>query len=204
MKLRPIAIAAAAGAGAAAMTVMTPAPAASPTGATVEAQIGAAAGTQVGGAAPAERGAYLVKIMGCNDCHTPWAMTPKGPAPDMTRMLSGHPQDVRVTSQADLGDGPWAIANLATNTAFSGPWGVSFTANLTPDPDTGLGKWTVDTFIAAIRNGRHEGQGRPILPPMPWPMYRNATDDDLHAVFAYLQTIPAIRNRVPQPIEPRE
>src|SRR5262245_728001 len=112
MKLRPIAIAAAAGAGFAAMTVMTPAPAASPIGATVEAQLGAAAGTQAGAAAaaqvgvasPAERGAYLVKIMGCNDCHTPWVMTPKGPAPDMTRMLSGHPQDVRVTSQADLGD----------------------------------------------------------------------------------------------------
>jgi hypothetical protein len=78
---------------------------------------------------------------------------------------------------------------------------VSFTANLTPDPETGLGKWTVETFIAAIRTGKHEGQGRPILPPMPWPMYKNATDDDLRAIFAFLRSIPPIKNRVPRPIE---
>lgn len=150
------------------------------------------------------RGEYLVTIMGCNDCHTPWTMTPRGPAPDMTRMLSGHPQDFAVTSAPDLGAGPWVAAAAATNTAWAGPWGVSFTANLTPDPETGLGKWTADTFVAAIRSGRHEGQGRPILPPMPWTMYRNATDEDLKAVFAYLQTITPIKNRVPQPIEPAE
>jgi hypothetical protein len=147
-----------------------------------------------------KRGEYLVKIMGCNDCHTPWAMGPRGPEPDMKRMLSGHPQDATVTPPT-LAE-PWVWAATGTNTAFAGPWGVSFTANLTPDPDTGLGKWTVDTFMSAIRNGRHEGQGRPILPPMPWPMYRNATDEDLRAVFAYLQTIPAISNRVPMPLDP--
>ena len=151
-----------------------------------------------------ERGAYLVKIMACNDCHTPWTNTPRGPEPDMTRMLSGHPHDASVSDVPKLGNGPWVMVNSATNTAFAGPWGVSFTANLTPDRDTGLGKWTPETFISTLRNGRHEGQGRPILPPMPWPMYRNATDDDLRAVFAYLQSIPAISNRVPQPIEPPE
>lgn len=157
--------------------------------------------------APADRvarGAYLVKIMGCNDCHTPWVMTSRGPEPDMTRMLSGHPQDFAMTPPPDLGKGPWAVATAATNTAFAGPWGVSFTANLTPDPETGLGKWTVKTFVSAIRSGRHEGQGRPILPPMPWPMYRNATDADLEAVFAYLQSIPPVKNRVPLPVEPVE
>jgi hypothetical protein len=81
---------------------------------------------------------------------------------------------------------------------------VSFTANLTPDPETGLGKWTADTFIQAIRSGRHEGQGRPILPPMPYPQYRQATDEDLRAVFAYLQTLTPVRNQVPQPIDPPE
>jgi hypothetical protein len=150
------------------------------------------------------RGGYLVKIMGCNDCHTPWVMGPKGPEPDMSRMLSGHPQDFVMPAAPALGAGPWVWAGGATNTAFAGPWGVSFTANLTPDPETGLGKWTADTFIQAIRNGKHEGQGRPILPPMPWPMYRNATDEDLQAVFAFLQTIPAINNRVPQPVDPPE
>lgn len=154
-------------------------------------------------AAPAERGAYLVKIMGCNDCHTPWAMTPRGPEPDMTRQLSGHPQDLVVTSRPNL-KAPWAWSAAGTNTAFAGEWGVSFTANLTPDPETGLGKWTPETFVAAIRNGRHEGQGRPLLPPMPWPMYRNATDEDLRAIFAYLRTIPPVRNRVPLPLDPPE
>ncbi|HET7903649.1 MAG TPA: diheme cytochrome c-553 [Candidatus Eisenbacteria bacterium] len=152
--------------------------------------------------AQVSRGDYLVKIMGCNDCHTPWAMTDRGPEPDMTRMLSGHPESFAVTMPPDLGKGSWNWAATPTNTAFAGPWGVSFTANLTPDPETGLGKWTPETFIAAIRTGRHEGQGRPILPPMPYPMYRNATDEDLRAVFAYLQSIPPIRNHVPQPLDP--
>ncbi|RPJ44513.1 MAG: diheme cytochrome c-553, partial [Candidatus Latescibacterota bacterium] len=101
------------------------------------------------------RGKYLVTMMGCNDCHTPWAMTPRGPEPDMTRMLSGHPEDFPITAPKDLGEGPWTWAAAPTNTAFSGPWGVSFTANLTPDPETGLGKWTAETFITAIRTGRH-------------------------------------------------
>jgi len=148
------------------------------------------------------RGEYLVKIMACNDCHTPWKAGPHGPEPDMTRALSGHPQDLLMPPPPALGDGPWLWIGAATNTAFAGPWGVSFTANLTPDPETGIGTWTESTFIDALRSGRHEGMGRPILPPMPYPMYRNATDEDLRAVFAYLRTLPAIRNRVPQPIDP--
>lgn len=150
------------------------------------------------------RGSYLVKIMGCNDCHTPWTMTERGPEPDMARQLSGHPQSEIITKAPALGAGPWVWAGSGTNTAFAGPWGVSFTANLTPDDETGLGKWTEESFIAAIRTGKHEGQGRPILPPMPWPMYRNATDADLRAVFAYLQSLPPIQNRVPLPIDPPE
>ncbi len=147
------------------------------------------------------RGKYLTTIMGCNDCHTPFEMTERGPAPDMSRELSGHPQGFVITGAATL-PGPWVWAGSGSNTAFSGPWGVSFAANLTPDPETGLGKWTAETFIATIRNGRHEGQGRPLMPPMPWPMYRNATDEDLRAIYAYLQSLPPIRNRVPLPIEP--
>jgi hypothetical protein len=89
-----------------------------------------------------------------------------------------------------------------TNTAWSGPWGVSFTANLTPDPETGLGQWTFRNFKDTIRTGRHMGRGRPILPPMPIPMYKHMTDDDLAAVFAYLQSIPPVRNKVPSPRPP--
>jgi len=149
------------------------------------------------------RGSYLVTIMGCHDCHTPWKTGPQGPEPDMTRMLSGHPQDMAMPPLT-LAKGPWAWAAAETNTAFSGAWGVSFTANLTPDPETGLGKWSTETFIQALRTGRHEGQGRPILPPMPYPLYRQATDEDLHAIFAFLQSVPPIRNRVPQPVDPPE
>jgi hypothetical protein len=148
----------------------------------------------------AERGKYLVMAMGCNDCHTPWRVGPNGPAPDMTHMLQGHPQD-EVMLEPKLHPGQWAGA--PTNTAFRGPWGTSFTANLTPD-ETGLGLWTEDMFVRAIREGRHMGQARPILPPMPWPMIRNLNDDDLKSIFAFLRTIPPIKNRVPQPLPPPE
>ena len=150
----------------------------------------------------AERGAYLVRIMGCNDCHTPLKMGAGGPEPDMSRMLSGHPEDLKMPPAPALPAGPWGWVGGATNTAFSGPWGVSFTANLTPDPDTGLGKWNEKMFLDTLRSGRHQGIGRPILPPMPWPMYGQATDDDLKSVFAYLRTIKPIKNRVPQPLDP--
>ena len=79
---------------------------------------------------------------------------------------------------------------------------MSFTANLTPDRETGLGKWTVRNFSEASRNGRHLGRGREILTPMPIPMYKNFTDADLAAIFTYLQSIPAVKNRVPDPCPP--
>ncbi len=147
------------------------------------------------------RGKYLVTVAGCNDCHTPWKVGPAGPEPDMSRMLSGHPESIAISAPATAA-GQWIAAANTTNTAHSGPWGVSFTANLTPDAETGLGKWTQSTFTQTIRTGRHMGRGRKILPPMPIPMYRNFTDEDLAAIFTYLQSIPAIRNRVPEPLPP--
>jgi hypothetical protein len=92
----------------------------------------------------------------------------------------------------------------ATNTAFAGPWGVSFAANLTPDPETGLGKWTPEMFIATMKTGRHEGKGRPILPPMPYFVVAKLTDEDIRDLFAYLQSLPPVRNRVPAPVDPPE
>jgi hypothetical protein len=145
------------------------------------------------------RGKYLVTVAGCNDCHTPWKMGPKGPEPDMSRMLSGHPEGM-VLPAPPKPDGPWIVAAAATNTAWSGPWGVSFTANLTPDPETGLGKWTQRNFTETIRTGRHMGRGRELLPPMPIPMYKHFTDADVEAIFGYLQTIPVVKNRVPEPL----
>ena len=148
------------------------------------------------------RGKYLVTIGSCHDCHTPLKNGPRGPEPDMSRALSGHPADLRITSAPTTPSGPWMGVVAETMTAWSGPWGVSFTANLTPDEETGLGKWTEQMFIDTLRNGRHQGKGRALLPPMPYQNVAAMTDDDLRAVFAYLQSLTPVRNRVPSPIDP--
>ena len=148
------------------------------------------------------RGQYLVTIGGCNDCHTPLTMGPKGPEPDMSRMLSGHPEQFVIAAPAKMTSAEWMVASAPTNTAHSGPWGVSFTANLTPDQNTGLGIWTEEMFMKALRTGRHMGASREILPPMPWYNYGKMSDEDLKAVYAYLRSIPAIHNRVPDPLPP--
>jgi mono/diheme cytochrome c family protein len=151
------------------------------------------------------RGKYIVSTAGCHDCHTPWQMGPRGPEPDMTRALTGHPQDLVMPPAPKPAEGLWGgMQGSVTNTAFAGPWGVSFTANLTPDKETGLGDWTIDQFIATMRTQRHQGKGRPVLPPMPAAVYANLTDEDLASVFAYLQSLPPVKNRVPQPIDPPE
>jgi hypothetical protein len=141
-------------------------------------------------------------VSGCNDCHTPWKAGPNGPEQDMSRMLSGHPEQLTMPPAPKLPEGPWMVTASATFTAWSGPWGVSFAANLTPDAETGLGKWTEKEFIDTLRSGRHFGRGRPILPPMPIQNVAVMTDSDLRAVFAYLRSIPAIKNRVPEPRPP--
>lgn len=151
----------------------------------------------------AARGEYLVSFGGCHDCHTPKLLTPGGPVADSTRLLSGHPagQALPAIPEGVIGPNQWGA--LATNdfTAWAGPWGVSFAANLTPDA-TGLGSWTEEQFIASMRTGRHMGSGRPILPPMPWFEVATLTDEDLRAVYAYLRSIRPVRNPVPAPIPP--
>ena len=153
--------------------------------------------------AQVKRGEYLVTIGLCHDCHTPLIQGPEGAAPDMKRALSGHPQEIVIKAPATVPE-PWSGAMSPTLTAWSGPWGVSFTANLTPDPETGvLRDFTEQQFIQTMRTGRHQGQGRRILPPMPWPLIGKMTDDDLKAVFAYLRQIPAVKNKVPDQIPPK-
>lgn len=87
-------------------------------------------------------------------------------------------------------------------TAFVGPWGISCAANLTPDSATGIGAWTEATFLSGIRARKQLGNpnGRDLLPLMPWPEVSKMTDEDLKAVFAYLQSLPPIKNQVPQPV----
>lgn len=152
-----------------------------------------------------KRGEYIVKTTGCDDCHSPKIFKDGHMDFDYSRRLSGHPADEKLAEISDksvLKD--YALFNNSM-TAAIGPWGVSFAANLTPD-DTGTGSWSEAQFIKAIREGKFKGLdgGRPLLPPMPWFIYKNMTDDDLRAIFAYLQTLTPVKNLVPQPIPPTD
>jgi hypothetical protein len=151
-----------------------------------------------------KRGEYLVTVGVCDDCHSPKIFTAEGPVVDTTRRLSGHPAGDKVPDVPEGAIGPDKWGALATNhlTSWTGPWGTSFARNLTPDVATGLGSWTPEMFIKAIRTGKDMGEGRAILPPMPWPNYRQMTDDDLQAIFAFLRTLKPIENAVPNPIPP--
>jgi len=156
-----------------------------------------------------ERGKYLVTVGGCHDCHTPKIMGSGGvPAPEEKRLLSGHPEKERYPRWAPT-DMQERNAMALTNSmlsAWSGPWGVSFAINLTPDKATGIGEWSEQHFTDAMRTGKHQGQpnGRDILPPMPWFNYKIMSDDDLKAMWAYLRSIPAIQNQVPLPQPPKK
>jgi hypothetical protein len=164
----------------------------------------AAAAAAAPAQSPVERGKYLTLVGGCNDCHTPKKFGPNGPEADMTRELSGNPSMDKLPPVPKGVIGPDKWGTIANNHlgAWAGPWVVSFAMNLTPDKATGLGSWTPEMFMSAIRSGKHQGTGRPILPPMPWYWYKNMTDDDLKAVFAYLQSLPPINNPIPDPLPP--
>lgn len=150
------------------------------------------------------RGKYLVSVGDCNGCHTPPKYTPQGPVSDSSRFLSGYPATAPVPEVPKdvISPGKWAALWSWDGTAFAGAWGVSFPRNLTPDTATGLGSWTDAMFIKALRTGKDMGEGRDILPPMPWPNFAQMTDYDLKAIFAYLGTLKPIDNPVPDPIGP--
>lgn len=123
-----------------------------------------------------KRGEYLVTLMGCNDCHTPGTFYG---SPDFSRRLSG----------SELG--------------WTGPWGVAFPRNLTPDPETGLGKWTDEQIITAFRTGQRP-DGRMLAPFMPYASFSHLTDEDAHAIVAYLRSLPPIVHHVPDVVPPGE
>jgi cytochrome c553 len=149
-----------------------------------------------------ERGAYMVTLMGCSDCHTPKIFTAQGLALDSSRLLSGHPADEKL---APIPAGQGFIHFSPGLTAAIGPWGATFSANLTPDP-LGLGGWSFDQFKTAITHGKYRGieGGRPLLPPMPWQNLRNIHDEDARAIFAYLQSLKPVPNKVPAPVPPTD
>lgn len=121
-----------------------------------------------------ERGRYLTLMGGCNDCHTPGTFYGNA---DYDRTLSG------------------------SEVGWVGPWGVTFPRNLTPDAETGLGRWSEKDIVDAIRTGMRP-DGSVILPPMPWPMYATMTDDDAYAIAAYLQSLAPVKHRSPDRVAP--
>ena len=153
-----------------------------------------------------ERGKYLVTLGGCNDCHTPKMPGPGGaPELDAKHLLSGHPENTPPPTWTPEDSKRNVL--VTTNdmlTAWAGPWGVSFAINLTPDKETGIGEWSEATFIQMARTGKHQGQpnGRDVLPPMPWFNMKDLSETDLKAIWAYLRSIPPVKNQVPFPIAP--
>jgi hypothetical protein len=148
------------------------------------------------------KGAHLVMVSGCNDCHSPKMMTEHGPVPDPALLLSGHPEKLPLAPYDTATIKNWVLFNM-NMTAVRGPWGTSFSANLTPDP-SGIGNWTEQQFSNALRKGYFKGVegGRMLLPPMPWPNFAHFTDDEVHAIFAYLKSIKPVKNYVPAAIPP--
>ena len=147
------------------------------------------------------RGKYLVVFGGCNDCHTPKIYTEMGPVPDTTRLLSGF-QEGEMLPEIDVNmvqPGKW-VTTEKNFTGWVGPWGISYAANLTPDNETGIGVLTEELFIKTLREGKYMGTGRNLLPPMPWPGMSQLSDEDLKAIYAYLRSIPPIKNKVPDPV----
>jgi len=150
-----------------------------------------------------EYGRHLVTIIGCNDCHTPKKMTAMGPVPDTSLLLSGHPAKIPFPDVNRKEIEAKGLAVTGDLTAWAGPWGISYADNLTPDA-TGIGSWSKEQFFRAIREGKWKGlkNSRELLPPMPWQEFRNMTDDELSAIFAYLKSIKPVQNIVPPPTPP--
>ena len=152
-----------------------------------------------------QRGSYLVTTGGCGDCHSPKQMGPKGPEEIQALMLSGHPSEAPLPKidKSELQKG-WILVTADLTTAV-GPWGVSFSANITSDT-TGIGTWPEENFVRALKQGKYKGVegGRMLLPPMPWQSLAKLTEEDTKAIYAYLKSIKPVRNIVPAAIAPED
>ena len=150
-----------------------------------------------------QRGKYLVDaVAACGHCHTPRM----GAEYNMNMYLAGHPagQSYPRYNRSMMLQDIFILTSMQM-TAFSGPFGTSFATNLTPDKETGLGEWTEEMFIKAMRTGLHQGVegNRKIFPPMPVKHYAQMNDEDLKAIWAYLKTIKPVKNEVNPPLNQR-
>src|ERR1700736_5912639 len=115
---------------------------------------------------PLERGTYLMRgIVACGNCHTP-----KGPQGELPGM------------------------DLPGGVAFQEDAFTAVSPNITPDAETGIGKWSDAQIIAAIREGKRP-DGTIIGPPMPIALYREMADEDANAIVAYLRSVKPIANK---------
>lgn len=153
---------------------------------------------------PEEWGHHIVTVADCGNCHTPKKMTAMGPVENDSLSFSGHPSAMPFPNVArkEMESNHLFYSNDLTS--WVGPWGVSFAANITSDSTTGIGNWSEDQFMLCLRKGKYMGleKARDLLPPMPWQAFRNMSDDELKAVFAYLKSTKPIHNIVPQPVPP--
>jgi hypothetical protein len=147
-----------------------------------------------------KRGSYLVNAMGCDDCHSPKKFGPQGMEFDMEHRFGGHLSGSKLgkANTSVMKDGYMLFALDLTSAV--GPWGQSYAANISSDA-TGIGNWTEEQFFRAIREGKSKGlkESRPLLPPMPWFVYKNLNDTDIKSIFAFLKSTKPVENRVPGP-----
>ena len=128
-----------------------------------------------------EQGRYLVGLLGCGNCHTDGALAGK---PEPSRLLAGSGVGI---ARSD----PTAVKNP----------GVVFPSNLTPDPKTGIGDWSLEQIVTMLQSGttRH---GRRTLPVMPWSIYSQLRAEDATAIAMYLKSLPPVKHKVPANVEP--
>ncbi len=147
---------------------------------------------------PVKKGAYLVGIMGCNDCHSPKRMGSAGPELIPELVLSGYPSSfVTAPLDSNATKNGW-VSMWADLTTAVGPWGQTYAANITSD-STGIGAWSEAQFKKALTEGKYKGleNERPLMPPMPWQNYRELKEDDIKSIFAYLKSTRPVKNVVP-------
>lgn len=138
-----------------------------------------------------ERGDYLVNYLGhCVNCHTP--LKPDGQS-DVARYLSGVPAKF-----AGAKAGPPQVAG------FPGPRGSRvYAKNITPDPETGIGRWTEDQFVQTFKTGVRPDGVKYRISPMEWNVYANMQEEDIRAIYRYLRTVKSVANKAPENIPPQ-
>jgi mono/diheme cytochrome c family protein len=137
-----------------------------------------------------EHGKYIAAIAGCTSCHTPLKPEYQDPAKWTPEQIKTIAFNASAASDDDK--------FLAGGNVFDlGPLGILLTRNLTPDKETGLGAWTNEQIKIAIKTGiSHDG--RVLFPVMPYHVYNSMADADLDAVVAYLRSVKAVKNPIPE------